>query len=272
MNNTFSKTDTQQKMTYAQIANSQEEQLRFYLEHGPKAWLIASSKLGWPVALLSLPSAPPLSTASIFDDSDQDFHAQQEMKRKRTERTLSESSSSTSSSRSSRHRRTHSKRHKRKRHNDEFRKEMAKIIGVHRPSYFDPNMMELRDFLEEVRTEIQPNEAFRAYADCTIAASLAESALIAEIHHINLDQPPSRYLIDAYLMCLTVGACLRQNNFAHPTQGQSKNQASGCYRSAPAQGTSTHDNASYYGRRNKCTERGHRQPNDNQRAQNRQQR
>ncbi|KAA6357030.1 MAG: hypothetical protein EZS28_047443, partial [Streblomastix strix] len=71
-----------------------------------------------------------------------------------------------------------------------------------------------------------------AYADCARAVSLAESALIAQIHHIIPDQPPSRYLIDAYLMCLTAGARLRSIRFAHPTQGQSRYLASSNYRAA----------------------------------------
>ncbi|KAA6403401.1 MAG: hypothetical protein EZS28_001083, partial [Streblomastix strix] len=103
MNNTFSKSDTQQKMTYAQVANSKEEQLRFIIEHGPRAQLIANSKPGQPVALLPRPSAPPSSVTSSIDDSDQDFYTHHKKKRKRIERSPSESSSSTSSSRSSRH-------------------------------------------------------------------------------------------------------------------------------------------------------------------------
>ncbi|KAA6386772.1 MAG: hypothetical protein EZS28_017699, partial [Streblomastix strix] len=95
MNNTFSKTNTQQKMNYTQIANSQEEQMRFFMDHGPRACLIANSKFGRPTALLPLPSAPPVSTASSIEDSDLDCHAQQKKKRKRVERSLSESSSST---------------------------------------------------------------------------------------------------------------------------------------------------------------------------------
>ncbi|KAA6357863.1 MAG: hypothetical protein EZS28_046610 [Streblomastix strix] len=73
MNNTFSKTETQQKMTYAHVANSQEEQLRFFMEYGPRAYIIANSKLGQPVALLPRLSAPPSSVASSIDDSDQYF-------------------------------------------------------------------------------------------------------------------------------------------------------------------------------------------------------
>ncbi|KAA6365054.1 MAG: hypothetical protein EZS28_039419, partial [Streblomastix strix] len=63
MNNTFSKPETQQKMTYAQAANSQEEQIRFFIEHAPRAQLIANSKPGQPVALLPHPSAPPSANA-----------------------------------------------------------------------------------------------------------------------------------------------------------------------------------------------------------------
>ncbi|KAA6363633.1 MAG: hypothetical protein EZS28_040841 [Streblomastix strix] len=162
---------------------------------------------------------------------------------------------------------------------------MAKIVGVHRPSQFDPNKIEPRESwrrsAEQNRwryenlwstsepAEIQPNEMSHAYADCARAVSLAESALIAQIHHIIPDQPPSRYLIDAYLMCLTAGARLRSIRFVHPTQGQSSYQASSNYRAAPAQGPPTYENAPYYGRRNNHRERGHKQPNDNQRAQNR---
>ncbi|KAA6353927.1 MAG: hypothetical protein EZS28_050546, partial [Streblomastix strix] len=170
----------------------------------------------------------------------------------------------------------------------EFRKVMAKIVGVHRPSQFDPNKMESRDswrrsaecsrwqyenllFTSEL-SEMQPCKSSHFNIEYAMAVSLAESALIAEIHHIIPDQPPSRYLIDAYLMCLTAGARLRSIRFAYPTQGQSRNQASGNYRSAPAQAPSTHDNASYYGRHNNYREREHRQSNDNQRAQNRERR
>ncbi|KAA6376915.1 MAG: hypothetical protein EZS28_027557 [Streblomastix strix] len=321
MNNTFSKTDTQQKMTYAQVANSQEEQVRFFMDHAPRASLIANSKPGQPVALLPLPSAPPLSVTSSTDDPDQDFYTHHKKKRKRTERSPSESSSSSSSSKSSRHHKTHSRRRKRRRysvstsgssrssrsrsprkdrhhqrhhhhqhrHRDsEFRKEMAKIVGVHRASQFDPNKMEPRDSwrrsAEQNRwryenlwstsepAEIQPNETSHTYADCARAVALAESALIAQIHHITPNQPPSRYLIDAYLMCLTAGARLRSIRFAHPSQGQSRNQGPGNYRSAPAPFPPAHDNGQYYGRRNNYRERGHRQPNDNQRAQNRERR
>ncbi|KAA6389908.1 MAG: hypothetical protein EZS28_014570, partial [Streblomastix strix] len=71
-----------------------------------------------------------------------------------------------------------------------------------------------------------------AYADCARAVALAQSALIAHIHHTIPNQPPSRYLIDAYLMCLTAGARLRSIRFAHLSQGQSRNQASCNYSSA----------------------------------------
>ncbi|KAA6355145.1 MAG: hypothetical protein EZS28_049328 [Streblomastix strix] len=125
---------------------------------------------------------------------------------------------------------------------------MAKIVGVHRASQFDPNKMEPRDSwrrsAEQNRwryenlwstsepAEIQPNETSHVYADCARAVALAESALIAQIHHIIPNQPPSRYLIDAYLMCLTAGARLRSIRFAHPSQGQSRNQGPGNYRPA----------------------------------------
>ncbi|KAA6390272.1 MAG: hypothetical protein EZS28_014203 [Streblomastix strix] len=73
MNNTFSKTETQQKMTYAQVANSQEEQLRFFMENSPKQQCIANGNFIWPAALLPLPSAPPSSATSSIDDSDSGF-------------------------------------------------------------------------------------------------------------------------------------------------------------------------------------------------------
>ncbi|KAA6384179.1 MAG: hypothetical protein EZS28_020294 [Streblomastix strix] len=321
MNNTFSKTETQLKMTYAQVANSFNEQLRFYMEHGPNAWLIANSKIARLAALLHLPSAPPSSTASSIDDSDQDLQTQQKKKSKRIEKSLSESSSSTCSSRSSIHHRTHSRMRKRRRHRvsasnssrsirsrssirdrhhnrhhhhyhrhryGEFRKEMAKIVGVHRPSYFEPKKIQPRDYwkrsaeqnrwrfenlwLTSELAEMQPNEVSHAYADYTRAVSLAESTLIAEIHHIVPDLPPSRYLIDAYFMYLTAVARRRSIRFTHSTQGWSRNQASGGQRSALIHGHSTHDNAPYYGRCNNYRERGYRQPNDNQRAQNRERR
>ncbi|KAA6384973.1 MAG: hypothetical protein EZS28_019501 [Streblomastix strix] len=317
MNNTFSKTETQQKMTYEQAANNQEEQLRLFMEYDPRVQLIANSKHGQPVALLLRPSAPPQSVASNIDDSYQDFYAQQKKKRKPIERSPTESSSSTSSSKSSRLHKTNSRRRKRRRHSlstsssnrssrsrsprrdkhhkrhhhhqhrhrdGEFRKEMAKIVGVHRASQFDPNKMEPRDSwrmsAEQNRwryenlwstsepAEIQPNETSHAYADCSRAVALAESALIAQIHHIITNQTPSRYLIDAYFMCLAAGARLRSIRFAHPSQEQSRNQASSNLRSAPAQFPPARDNGQCYGRRNNYRERGHRQPNDNQRAQN----
>ncbi|KAA6358497.1 MAG: hypothetical protein EZS28_045976 [Streblomastix strix] len=120
--------------------------------------------------------------------------------------------------------------------------------------------------------EIQPNETSHAYADCAKAVSLAECAQIAEIHRIITDKPPSRYLIDAYLMCLTAGARQRSIRFAHPSKGQSMNQASSNFRSDPAQFPPAHENSQYYGRRNNYRERGHKQLNDNQRAQNRERR
>ncbi|KAA6364403.1 MAG: hypothetical protein EZS28_040070, partial [Streblomastix strix] len=119
---------------------------------------------------------------------------------------------------------------------------------------------------------IQPNEESHAYADCVRAVLLAESTLIAEIHHIIPEQPLFRYLIDAYLMCLSAGACLTPICFAHLTQGQSRNQASGNYRSAPAQAPSIYENVPYYGRRDNYRKRGHKQPKDDQRAQNRERR
>ncbi|KAA6375519.1 MAG: hypothetical protein EZS28_028956 [Streblomastix strix] len=290
MNNTFSKPETQQKMTYAQAANSQEEQIRFFIEHAPRAQLIANSKPGQPVALLPRPSAPPSSTAASIDDSDQDTRVQQKKKHKRVEMSLSESSSSTSSSKSSRYHKTHSRKRKRSRHSlstsssnrsnrsrsprkdrhhqrhhhhqhrhrdSEFRKEMAKIVGVHRASQFDPNKME-------------PRDSWRKLAEQNRAVALAQSVLIAEIRHIILDQPPSRYLIDANLMCLTAGAFLRSVRFAHYIYGQSRNQASSIYRSDPAPFPPAHDNGQYYGRCNNYIERRYRQTTDNQRAQNRQ--
>ncbi|KAA6403120.1 MAG: hypothetical protein EZS28_001349 [Streblomastix strix] len=318
MNNTVSKTQMQQMMIYAQVANSYEEQLIFFIEYVLREQLIANCKIGQPVALLPRPSAPPSSVTSSIDDSDQDFQAHYKKKRKRIEWSPSESSSSTSSSKSSRHHKTHSRRRKRRRHSvstsnssrssrsrsprkdmhhrqhhhhyychkdGEFWKEMAKIVGVHRASQFDPNKMEPRDSwrrsAEQNRwryenlwstsepAEIQPNETSHAYAVCARAVALAESALIAQIHHIISNQPPSRYLIDPYLMHLTAGARLRSIRFAHSSQGQSRNQASSNYRSAPAQFPPAHDNGQYYRRRNNYRERGYRQPNDNQRAQNR---
>ncbi|KAA6382182.1 MAG: hypothetical protein EZS28_022293 [Streblomastix strix] len=116
MNNTLSKSETKQKMTYAQLANSQEVQLKCFIEYGPRKQLIVNCKLGQPVALLPRPSALSSSEASSIDDSDKDFYAHQKKKRKRVERSLFESSSSTSSSRSSRHHKTQSRRCKRRRH------------------------------------------------------------------------------------------------------------------------------------------------------------
>ncbi|KAA6359493.1 MAG: hypothetical protein EZS28_044979 [Streblomastix strix] len=116
MNNTFSKTETQQKITYVQVTNSQEEQVRFLMEHSPRAQLIANSKPEQPLALLPRPSAQPSSTASSINNQNQNFHSRKKKKRKQTERSLSESSSSTSSSRSTRLHRTHSRRSKRSKH------------------------------------------------------------------------------------------------------------------------------------------------------------
>ncbi|KAA6366143.1 MAG: hypothetical protein EZS28_038329 [Streblomastix strix] len=244
MNCTFSKPEKQKKMTYAQAANSQKEQLRFFMKCGPRAQLIANSKPGQPVALLPRPSAPPSSVTSSTDDSVKDFNTHHKKNRKHVERSPSESSSSTSSSKSGIHHKTHSRRRKRRRHsastssssrlsrsrsprrdrhhrrhhrhqhrhrNSEFRKEMAKIVGVHRASQFNPNKMEPRDTwrksAEQNRwlyqnlwstsepTEIQPNETSHPYADCARAVAIAESAFIAQIHHIISNHPPSRYLI-----------------------------------------------------------------------------
>ncbi|KAA6371419.1 MAG: hypothetical protein EZS28_033054 [Streblomastix strix] len=66
MINIYLKTDMQQKMTYAQVAKSQEEELRFYMGRSPKAQLIANSKMERPAALLPGPSAPPQSTVSTL--------------------------------------------------------------------------------------------------------------------------------------------------------------------------------------------------------------
>ncbi|KAA6365145.1 MAG: hypothetical protein EZS28_039329 [Streblomastix strix] len=66
VNNTISKTETQQKMTYVQVANSQQKQLRFFMEHSPKAWLIANSKPRQPKALLPCHSVPSSSSTSTL--------------------------------------------------------------------------------------------------------------------------------------------------------------------------------------------------------------
>ncbi|KAA6401078.1 MAG: hypothetical protein EZS28_003399 [Streblomastix strix] len=171
---------------------------------------------------------------------------------------------------------------------DELRKEMAKIVGVLRHSKFYPDKIAPRHSWKRSLeansrryenlwstsnpAEMQPSEASHVYAECASAVSLAKSVQIADIHHTISEQLPSGYLIDAYLMCLTAGARLRSIRFVYPTQGQSRYQASGNYRSAPAQCPSTYENAPYYGRRNNHRERGHRQPNDNQHAQNRERR
>ncbi|KAA6396730.1 MAG: hypothetical protein EZS28_007743 [Streblomastix strix] len=62
--------------------------------------------------------------------------------------------------------------------------------------------------------ELQPTESSHVYIDCAKAVSLAESALIAEIHHIILDQPPSRYLIDA-TSCLQLQECAKDRFVLH---------------------------------------------------------
>ncbi|KAA6354089.1 MAG: hypothetical protein EZS28_050384, partial [Streblomastix strix] len=64
INNTFSKSEAQQKMNYAQMPNSQEERVMIFMGRSPRAWFIANSKLGQFIALLQRPSAPPMSSAS----------------------------------------------------------------------------------------------------------------------------------------------------------------------------------------------------------------
>ncbi|KAA6393843.1 MAG: hypothetical protein EZS28_010633 [Streblomastix strix] len=247
MNNTFSKTETQQKMIYAQVANSQEEQLRFFMEHGPRAQLIANSKPGQPVVKRSAneqkrPLLCPRAALAAQDLVDI------------TKRTLEGANAGDTVYQP----RVRVDKVALDHLDGEFRKEMAKIVGVHRASQFDPNKMKPRDsrrrsaeqnrwrhenlWATSESAEIYPNETSHAYADCARAVSLAESALIAQILHFILDQPLSRYLINAYLMCLTAGARLRSIRFAHPSQGQSRNQASSNYRSAPAQFPPAHDN------------------------------
>ncbi|KAA6396731.1 MAG: hypothetical protein EZS28_007744 [Streblomastix strix] len=61
-------------MIYAQVANSYEELLRFFMKHDLRALLNANSKIGLPAVRLPPPSAPPSSIVSNIDDSDQDFH------------------------------------------------------------------------------------------------------------------------------------------------------------------------------------------------------
>ncbi|KAA6373251.1 MAG: hypothetical protein EZS28_031222, partial [Streblomastix strix] len=293
----FSKKEMQQKMIYAQMADSQEEQMRFFMDHGPRASLIANSKFGRSTALLPLPSAPPASTASNIDDTDAGFHTQQ--KKSANEQKYSfqslrvvlvaqglvniikhiQEGASTG---------------------DtvyqpptqviivalDHREETSSIVDIITTSTTTemtnfgrkwPKWWEYKSLPKQIRwryenlwstTEpavMQPSEASHAYVDCARAVLLEESALIAEIYHTKPDQPPSRYLIDAYLMCLTAGARLSSIRFVHLTQGQSRYQALINYRTAPAQGPSTYENAPYYGRRNNHRDRGHRQPNDNQR-------
>ncbi|KAA6364035.1 MAG: hypothetical protein EZS28_040437 [Streblomastix strix] len=121
----------------------------------------------------------------------------------------------------------------------------------------------------QLRSQLKCSQENRyTYSDCARAVSLAESVLIALIHYIMIDQPPSRNLIDAYLMCLTAGARLRSIHFAHSTQGLNKNQALANYISALAKFLPIHDNALNNGRRKNHRKRGHSQSNDNQRAQN----
>ncbi|KAA6382619.1 MAG: hypothetical protein EZS28_021855 [Streblomastix strix] len=67
MNNTSSKSETQQKVTYTQVSSSQEEQLRFFLENGPREQLFAKCQPGQTVALLPRLSAPKRS-ANIQKD------------------------------------------------------------------------------------------------------------------------------------------------------------------------------------------------------------
>ncbi|KAA6401003.1 MAG: hypothetical protein EZS28_003470 [Streblomastix strix] len=213
MNNSLSKTETQQKMTYAQVANSWEEQHRFYMLHCPKAWFIANSKLGQPAALLSGPSAPP----SIEKEAQMNRKIPLGVLEQHQQHKIQQISQDTI-----KEAQVQEIQQIILHFNDgEFRKDKAKIVGVHRPSQFDPKKMELRDSwrksVEQNRcryenlwstsepAEIQPNESSHVYADCSRAVQLEESALIAEIHRIIPDQPPSIYLIDAYLMFLTAG-------------------------------------------------------------------
>ncbi|KAA6383595.1 MAG: hypothetical protein EZS28_020880 [Streblomastix strix] len=116
-------------------------------------------------------------------------------------------------------------------------------------------VMDFTIHLVGVFMDIQPNETQHAYADCSRAVALQESALIAEIQYIIPDQPSSRYLIDAYFMCLTAGVRQKSIRSAHSSQGQSRNQASSNYRSALAQFPPAHDIGQYYGRRDNYRER-----------------
>ncbi|KAA6368967.1 MAG: hypothetical protein EZS28_035506 [Streblomastix strix] len=227
MNNKFSKNETQQKMIYAQAAKTQEEQLRFFKEHGPKAWLIANRKLGQPAALLPRPSVPPSSTALKAQLNKKItlrvFKLHQQLKVQQTSQDTSkkaqaqetwcinlefkyfqsiqittkrQASQSTSLPLTPPQRWRISERNGQNNWSAQAFPDQHQQDGTQR-------------FMEEDSRVKQPNKASHAYADRARAVSLAECVLIAEIHNIILDQPPSRYLIDAYLMCLTAGARLR---------------------------------------------------------------
>ncbi|KAA6397837.1 MAG: hypothetical protein EZS28_006634 [Streblomastix strix] len=181
-------------MTYAQIANSQEEQMRFFMDHGPRACLIANNKFGRPTALLPLPSAPPVSTASSIGDSDSAIVAHGPVD---IARSIQRGASAEDTENQLKFIR-----------DDAFWKEMARIVGVYRPSQFVSNKVEPRDSwsrsaeLNRQRqvnllstsepVEMQSIESSQVYIDCSRAVSLAGSALLDQILHTKPDQPASR--------------------------------------------------------------------------------
>ncbi|KAA6383118.1 MAG: hypothetical protein EZS28_021359 [Streblomastix strix] len=238
-------------------------------------WLIANSQPGQPTALLPLPSAPPASTASSIDDSDQDFHAQQKKKRKRTEspilshraalvaqgpvdiiRIILEGANAgdimcqpriqVSLVALDRHQETSTIIDST---TTSTSVQLANFEGKwpKQDSWGSSAEQNRRRYENLWSTsepaEIQPSESLHVRTSRVRAVSFAESALIAEIHNIIRYQPPTKYRIDAYLMCLTTGAHLRSICFAYSTQGQSKNYASAYNRSAPVQFLPPRDNA-----------------------------
>ncbi|KAA6372638.1 MAG: hypothetical protein EZS28_031835 [Streblomastix strix] len=123
---------------------------------------------------------------------------------------------------------------------------MAKIVGVQRQPAFDLDKIipsdawrrsaetnrwryENLQFIQKP-ADMQPDEVLHICTECARAVSFAKCALIAEIHHLIPEEPPSRDLIDAYLMCLTAGARLRLIRLTQSAQEYNRNQALKNYR------------------------------------------
>ncbi|KAA6356034.1 MAG: hypothetical protein EZS28_048439, partial [Streblomastix strix] len=198
MNNTFSKTETQQKMTYAQVANIWDEQLRIFKDHGLKALHFensnrkrsANEKKGASLSRRAAHVAQgPLDITGHIEGGASAGDTVY-VPRIRVDQVPLD-------------------HHVGINIITDVSTIKTKTVMVNFERKW-PKQQEYTGFPSQTRTrrnleilggaEKQPKVMSHAYADCARVVLLVESALIAEIHHIIPNYPPSRYLIDAYLI------------------------------------------------------------------------